>query len=306
MISVIIPVYNEAGNIRELHRLNKETLEKLGVPYEIIVVDSGSIDETPAILKTLSPIKIITLTRKFGQTLTLDAGIKTAKGDIVIIMDGDLQNDPRDIPKLLAKMDEGYDVVAGWRKDRHDNLARRIHSRLANWLTRTVSGLNLHDHACALKAYKKKFLDGINMYGIQHVFLAVSGFYRGAKVAEVEVTHHERKSGVSTHLWMSGVKAIADLFVVRFLHPNMRPMVFFSALGFLFWGIAALAVVGLLASIGFGLPISAGTSLLIVVAMFTVGGLFLFIIGILTEILWRIYYESKEERPYTIREIIER
>ena len=225
MISVIFPTYNEAGNVKELHRLNKEALDKIGEPYEIIVVDNGSEDGTLEILKSLSPIKIIVFPQNFGQTFALDAGIKAAKGDVVIIMDGDLQNDPRDIPKLLAKMNEGYDVVAGWRKDRHDSFYRKIYSKLANWLTRAISGLPLHDHACALKAYRRKFIEGLNLFGFQHVFLAISAFYRGAKVAEAEVTHHDRASGLSKHHFLSGIRAIGDLLIVRFSHPNTRSRV---------------------------------------------------------------------------------
>ncbi len=306
MISVVFPTYNEAGNVKELHRLNKEVLDKIGEPYEIIVVDNGSEDGTLDILKSLSPIKIVVFPKNFGQTLALDAGLKAAKGDIVVIMDGDMQNDPRDIPKLLAKMKEGYDVVAGWRKDRHDSLGRKIHSRLANWLTRKISGLPLHDHACALKAYRRKFLEGLNLYGIQHVFLAVSLFYKGAKVTEVEVTHHERTSGMSKHHLMAGIKAIADLLVVRFLHPNTRPMVFFSAWGLFSWGIAAAAAAWSVVLKVLGLRNFAQTPLPVVATMFTIVGLLMLMLGLLAELLWRIYFEAKEARPYFIKEIIER
>ncbi|TSC89667.1 MAG: glycosyl transferase family protein [Parcubacteria group bacterium Gr01-1014_3] len=302
MISVVFPTYNEAGNVKELHRLNKETLDKIGEPYEIIVVDNGSEDGTLDILKSLSPIKIIVFPKNFGQTLALDAGLKAAKGDIVVIMDGDMQNDPRDIPKLLAKMKEGYDVVSGWRKDRHDSLGRKIHSRLANWLTRTISGLPLHDHACALKAYRRKFLEGMNLFGVQHVFLAVSLFFRGAKVTEVEVTHHERKSGMSKHHFTAGVKAIADLLVVRFLHPNTRPMVFFSVLGLLAWGIAGVATAwSVVLAVFFGQP-----PLPIMATMFAIVGFLMFMLGLLAELLWRIYFETERAHPYFIKEIIER
>ena len=306
MISVVFPTYNEAGNVKELHRLNKEVLDKIGEPYEIIVVDNGSEDGTLDILKSLSPIKIVVFPKNFGQTLALDAGLKAAKGDIVVIMDGDMQNDPRDIPKLLAKMKEGYDVVAGWRKDRHDSLGRKIHSRLANWLTRKISGLPLHDHACALKAYRRKFLEGLNLYGIQHVFLAVSLFYKGAKLTEVEVTHHERTSGMSKHHLMAGIKAIADLLVVRFLHPNTRPMVFFSAWGLFSWGIAAAAAAWSVVLKVLGLRNFAQTPLPVVATMFTIVGLLMLMLGLLAELLWRIYFEAKEARPYFIKEIIER
>ncbi len=296
MISVIFPTYNEEGNVRELHRQNKEVLDKMGEPYEILAVDNGSTDRTLEILKALSPVKIIAFGRNFGQTLALDAGIKAAKGDVVVIMDGDLQNDPKDIPKLVGKLREGYDVVAGWRKDRHDSFGRRIHSRLANWLTRKVTGLNLHDHACALKAYRREFLKGINLYGVQHVFLAAYLYLRGARVAEVEVVHHERKSGLSKHHLLAGVKAIADLLVTRFLSPNTRPMLFFSSFGVLF---------GLL-SVAAGIWAFLAARSLTLFALFAMIGFLLFMLGFLAEIIWRSHFELRNDTPYRIKEIIEK
>ncbi len=295
MISVIFPTYNEEGNVKELHRLNKETLDAMGEPYEIIVVDNGSTDATLEILKTLHPVTIVVLPKNFGQTLALDAGIKAAKGEWVVIMDGDLQNDPRDIPAMMAKAREGYDVVAGWRRDRHDSFGRRFHSRMANWLTRKISGLNLHDHACALKVYRKSWLDGIHLAGVQHVFLAAQLFLRGARITEVEVTHHERKSGLSKHHLLAGVKAIADLLMVRVLAPRTRPMLFFSALGL---GVAALAAASLALAVWLNmiLPVLIGI-FLILISLFP-------LLGIIAELLWRNYYDSRDLRPYQIKEII--
>ena len=174
----------------------------------------------------------MSLTKNFGQTAALEMGINSAKGDMIVIMDGDMQNDPRDIPKLLSKLEEGYDVVSGWRKDRHDNFIRKAHSYLANWLTRKISGLNLRDHACALKIYRKEFLKQIRLYGVQHVFLAAQVYGFGARIAEVEVVHHARKHGLSKHHFFAGIKAIADLIMVRFLSPDTRPL-FFCWLRFL-------------------------------------------------------------------------
>lgn len=283
--------------MEELHRLNKETLEVLGEPYEIIVVDNGSTDGTLAILKRLSPIKIIALTRNFGQTAGLEVGINAAKGDKIVIMDGDLQNDPRDIPKMLTKLDEGYDVVAGWRKDRHDSWFRRFHSYWANWLTRKVSGLNIHDHACALKVYKRKFIENLNLYGIQHVFLAAQAYNLGARIAEVEVIHHARTSGLSKHHLMAGVKAIADLFVVRFLAPSTRPLVFLG----LRWLVLCFltAVLGTLAVV-----FSKVVLVVIAIAMFFLA-LFSLMFGFIIEFLRRIYFGSSHESRYIIREVVE-
>ncbi len=298
MISVIFPTYNEEGNVRELHRLNKETLDKMGLPYEIIVVDNGSEDKTLSILKELSPIKIISLTKNFGQTSALEIGINFAKGDMIVIMDGDIQNDPRDIPKLLSKLEEGYDVVSGWRKDRHDNFIRRAHSYLANWLTRKISGLNLRDHACALKIYRKDFLKQLRLYGVQHVFLAAQAYKLGARIAEVEVVHHARKHGLSKHHFFAGIKAIADLIMMRFLAPGTRPFVFFSAIGFWVWFLGI--VNGVLGAMY-------GSYSFIIAALILAGlGFLLFVLGFISELLRRIYLELRSERPTLIKEIIER
>ena len=297
MISVIFPPYNEEGNVGELHKLNKETLDKIGLPYEIIIVDNGSKDNTLAILKGLSPIKIISLTKNFGQTAALEIGINSAKGDMIVIMDGDMQNDPRDIPKLLSKLEEGYDVVSGWRKDRHDNFIRKAHSYLANWLTRKISGLNLRDHACALKIYRKEFLKQIRLYGVQHVFLAAQVYGFGARIAEVEVVHHARKHGLSKHHFFAGIKAIADLIMVRFLSPDTRPFVFFAGCGFWIWflGIVNAVLGAIYGSRGF-----------IIVALILTGlGFLLFVLGFMSELLRRIYLELRSERPILVKEIIE-
>ena len=298
MISIIFPVHNEEGNVEELYKLNKEVLEKLNIPYEIIVVDDCSTDKTLNVLKKLSPIRIISLARNFGQTAALEVGINAAKGDLIVIMDGDLQNDPRNIPALISKLDEGYDVVCGWRKNRHDNWFRRIHSHSANWLARKISGLNIHDHACALKIFKMKFLKDIRLYGVQHVFLAAQAYRNGAKVVEIEVDHHSRKSGLSKHHLTAGIKAIADLIMVRFLSPDTRPFVFFSA-----WGLWTLffAILFGIASVLYSSFLLFGIALFV----FVIGFLIL-ICGFLSETFRRIYLELKTERPYMIREIIEK
>lgn len=299
MISVIFPVHNEEGNVEELYSLNKEVLGKLNVPYEIIVVDDCSTDKTLDILKKMSPIKIISLAYNFGQTAALEVGINAAKGDLIVIMDGDLQNDPRNIPALLSKLEEGYDVVCGWRKNRHDNWFRKIHSSSANWLTRKISGLNIHDHACALKIFRRKFLENIRLYGVQHVFLAAQSYLSGARVVEIEVDHHSRKSGLSKHHLTAGIKAIADLLMVRFLAPNARPFVFFSAIGFLIWFFAFVLCV-------FGIIFS-NFVLFIFSILFFIFGFIVFSTGFLSETFRRIYIEigSDKRRLYLVKEIIE-
>ncbi|MBI3631149.1 MAG: glycosyltransferase family 2 protein [Candidatus Sungbacteria bacterium] len=307
MISVVIPAYNEEENVAELHRRLKAALEALGVPYEIIIVENGSHDRTMEVLRSLSPIKIVRLRKNFGQAGGIDAGFSVALGDIVMTMDGDLQNDPDDIGRIIAKLNEGYDIVVGWRRDRHDLLWRKVHSRLANWLTGRVTGLHLHDHACALKAYRRQLLDGVTLYGEMHVFLpAFLVASRGATVAEVAVSHHERASGMSKHHLMRGVKAISDLFTVKFLSTTIRPLLVFTSWGLGSFGLASMAVaVSVFLRIAKGIYFSA-TPLPVMATLFIVVGFLFIMMGFLAELMLRIYYDTQHAKPYSVKEIIER
>src|SRR3989344_4191916 len=232
MISIVIPVYNEEKNVAILHGKIVDVMRKLNEPYEVIFVEDGSTDETLKILKSLREIKIIILAMPLGQTAALDAGIHETRGDIIITMDGDLQNDPADIPKLVAKIREGYVVVSGWRTGRHYSSGRRVLSRLANWLSAKITGLYLHDSACALKAYRRDIIQPVHLYGEMHVFLPAYLYMRGAKVAEIPVRHHARAFGVSKHYFMKAVKDICDLLTIKFLSSMTgRPLVFFGGAG---------------------------------------------------------------------------
>ena len=306
MISIVFPAYNEEDNVEELHRRLKAVLSSLGEPFEIIAVENGSSDKTLEKLKKLHPVKIIVFPRNYGQTSALDAGIHSARGEIIVTLDADLQNDPQDIPKMIAKMKEGYDVVAGWRQTRQDSLGRKILSRLANWLTRRVLGLNLHDYACALKAFKKEFIDGVHLYGEMHVFLPAILASRGARVAEIPVRHHERKAGLSKHFFGKAVKDIADLMTVKFLfNYAARPLLFFGG-----WGIVSVIVAVLLAA---GALFSVyredihiiESPFLPLASIFLILGFIMFMIGFLAELILRVYYEGRKETPYVVREIIE-
>jgi glycosyltransferase involved in cell wall biosynthesis len=306
MISVVFPAYNEENSVEELHQRIKKVLDDFGQPYEIIAVENGSTDGTLERLKRLSPIKIIVIAKNIGQTAGLDAGLKAAKGKIVITMDADLQNDPRDIPRLIAKLNEGYDAVSGWRQDRHDSFGRRLLSLLANWLTSKVSGLRLHDHACALKAYRSAILKDINLYGEMHVFLAAYLAGRGAKVAEIEVAHHARRAGLSKHNFWKAVKDLSDLLTIKFLASAARPFLFFGGIAAALWFLgAASALTAMVFKItnfrNFG-----QTPLPLLTVLFVILGLVFFAMGFLAELLLRIYYESKKSTPYIIKEIIER
>ncbi len=305
MISVIFAAKNEEGSVAELHRRIKAALGGLGEPYEIIAVDDGSGDRTVDELRKLSPIKIVALAKNYGQSLALDAGMQAASGEIIVITDADLQNDPADIPALIGKIREGFDAAVGWRKDRKDPFGRRLLSRAANWLTRKIAGLSIHDYACGLKTFKKEFIEGVRLYGEMHVFLAAILNFRGAKIAEVEVRHHGRVRGVSKHSFAKAIKNIADLLTIKFLMSTSRPLVFFGGAGLASW-----LVGGLLASWAVVLKIwdlrnFAQTPLPVVASLFIILGFFLVMMGFLAELMLRAYHEGSGKVVYKIREIIE-
>ncbi len=305
MISIVIPVFNEEKNVVALHAKIAEVMKKFGEPYEIIFSDNASTDKTLDKLKTLSGVSILRLARNYGQTSNLDAAIHEAKGDIIITMDGDFQNDPEDIPALISKIGEGYDVVSGWRQERNDSFGRRILSRCANWLTAKVTGLMLNDSACTLKAYRREVLEDVHLYGEMHVFLPALLHMRGANVAEIPVRHHARQFGISKHHFMKAVKDISDLLTIKFLSSmNGRPLIFFGGVGIastcLGFGTALLSVYLKLAHIrDFG-----QTPLPIFSIFLVLTGLILFMLGFLAELMLRIYYETSNKTPYTIKERI--
>lgn len=306
MISVVIPVFNEEANVKALHEKILAELKGSGQEFEILFVDDGSRDGTHEALKKLSPVKILRLQKNSGQTSAMDAGIQAAKGDIVVTMDGDLQNDPSDIGKLVAKLNEGYDVVSGWRVDRHDSFGRRILSRCANWLTFKVTGLYLHDYACAIKAYRKNLFQGVHLYGEMHVFLPAYLYSRGARVAEIPVKHHERQGGISKHYFMKAVKDISDLLTIQFLSQHMdRPLLFFGGFCLLFWflGFSAAALAIILKVLD--IRNLAQTPLPVVSTFFIIIGFLLFMMGFLAELMVRIYCETQKITPYIVKETVE-
>ena len=307
MISVVIPVYNEEQNVALLYDKIVSAVTPLGEEYEVIFVDDGSTDQTVAKLKTLPKVKILILSMDFGQTSALDAGIHEAMGEIIITMDGDLQNDPADIPQLVAKIREGYDVVSGWRQERNDSSGRRMLSRLANWLTGKISGLYLNDSACAMKAYRREVVQAVHLYGEMHVFLPAYLHGRGAKVVEVPVLHHARQFGVSKHYFMKAVKDIFDLLTIKFLATMTgRPLLFFGGigigsflLGFIVFGISVY--LKLAGRRNFG-----QTPLPVLTVFFILSGILFFMLGFLAELILRVYFETNKKTPYVIKERIEK
>ena len=306
MISIVIPVYNEEDNVALLHNKIVAVCTNLSEEYEIIFVDDGSTDQTIKKLKELPKVKIVVLAMDFGQTSALDAGIHDAKGDIIITMDGDLQNDPADIPNLIAKINEGYDVVSGWRQMRDDSFGRRVLSRLANWLTARMTGLYLHDSACALKAYRREVITQVHLYGEMHVFLPAYLYGRGAKVAEIPVRHYARQFGLSKHYFMKAVKDIFDLLTIKFVATMTgRPLLFFGGTGLVAFliGILISAVAVYLKIIG--LRNFGQTPLPILSVFFILSGILFFMLGFLAELILRVYFETSKRTPYIIRERIE-
>jgi glycosyltransferase involved in cell wall biosynthesis len=215
-VSVVVPVYNEEGNVVELHRRIREACGKIGRPFEIILVDDGSTDKTAELCRGLSPLTLIEFRRNFGQTAAFDAGIKRATGDIVITMDGDLQNDPADITLLLEEMGKGYDIVSGWRHKRKDTLMKRFFSRGANLLRKGLVKDGIHDSGCSLKAYRRECFDGVDLFGEMHRFMPALLQLDGFRVSEVKVSHHPRIHGVTKYNWKRAIKGFVDMLFIWF------------------------------------------------------------------------------------------
>lgn len=308
-ISVTIPIHNEGENLELLYNNLIRTLEASDLGFEIIFVNDGSDDNSEEILSSLAErdhrVKLIHLLRNYGQTCAMMAGFDHAKGDVIIAMDGDNQNDPADIPRLLKKMDQGYDVVSGWRKERKDaRISRIIPSRVANWLISKVGGVKLHDYGCSLKAYKRDVLKGVRLYGEMHRFIPVYTSWQGAKVGEIPVSHHPRCSGTS-HYGLSRIgRVMLDLFLIRFLDRHLqRPIHFFGGFGFanlIFAGISFLIMVYYKF---WGGKSFTQTPLPTLTVLFILMGGMAVLMGMLAEIIMRTYYESQEMKPYHIREI---
>ena len=306
MFSIVIPIYNEEDNIVKLSDSILNSLPNL--KYEILFINDGSTDNSEEIIEKLTNnhtnIHLINLRRNYGQTAAMQAGFDHSKGDIVIPMDGDLQNDPRDIPLLLNKINEGYDVVSGWRKDRLDKkFTRVIPSKIANHLISKISGLPLHDYGCTLKAYKKEVLNEIKLYGEMHRFIPIYASWEGAKVTEIPVRHHARIAGKTKYGLSRIPKVILDILVIRFFDKSLdRPIHLFGKFGlFMFFLAFVLALLALYLKIFMNTSFIL-TPLPLLVVFFTMSGLLCIFIGLLAEIQSRIYFESINRPPYLIKQ----
>lgn len=309
-LTVIIPIYNEAANLPFLFENLWSNLEGLGVTFEVVAVDDGSRDGSLALLRQEATkreeLRVVAFRRNFGQTAAMMAGIDHAKGEIFVLLDADLQNDPADIQMLLNKLDEGFDVVSGWRKNRQDaKLTRTLPSRAANWLISRISGVKLHDYGCTLKGYRADVLNNVRLYGEMHRFIPIYAHWQGAKVTEIPVRHHPRLHGKSNYGLERTVKVILDLIVVKFLHSYfVKPIYVFGFFGlssFLLAGISGLLAIylKLFESVSF-----ISTPLPMLTVMCILIGFISLLMGLLAEMIVRVYFESQQRRSYDVRELI--
>jgi glycosyltransferase involved in cell wall biosynthesis len=306
-VSVVIPVHDEADNVQALYDSLMPTLDELGRSYEVIVIDDGSRDETYARLAELAStdpnLKLVKLRRNYGQTAAMAAGFDFARGEIIIPMDGDLQNDPADIAALIAKIDEGYDVVSGWRRDRRDNVVRRLPSRMANWLIGRVTGVRLHDYGCTLKAYRREIVDETRLYGEMHRFLPALAYQAGARITELPVRHHPRAHGRSKYGLGRTFKVLLDLLTVKFLSVwSTKPSYVFGGSGLVLCFFGSLFVAWTAYERLFNhIYVYRQPSLIVGVFLFTIG-INMILLGLLAELIVRTYHESQSKPVYLVRE----
>jgi glycosyltransferase involved in cell wall biosynthesis len=312
-ISVFLPVYNEEPNLRPLHVKLDESLRTLGRSFEIIYVDDGSNDGSLAVLRELAQldqrVRVIALRRNYGQTAAMAAGIDAAQGDVLIPMDADMQNDPADIVRLLDKLDEGFDVVSGWRKNRQDKLiTRKIPSMIANRLISWIGGVPLHDYGCSLKAYKRESLQDVHLYGEMHRFIPIYASWAGARVAEIPVEHYARTMGKSKYGLSRTIKVVFDLMTIKFMASyQTKPLYVFGGAGMV--TLACSAVFAVLAFLmkWANFPHHADfvqTPLPVLAMVMLVLGIQFFLMGLLAEMQVRTYHESQSKSIYAVRERI--
>ncbi len=310
-LSIVIPVYNEEKNIPLLHKAVHQALKEVKYTWEMILVDDGSQDKSAEALEKLAIkdpkfAKVILLRRNFGQTTAIAAGIDHARGDIVVMMDADLQNDPADIPNLVSKIDEGYDVVSGWRHERKDAfLLRVLPSRIANALISWITGVHLHDYGCTLKAYRRNILSGFRLYGEMHRFIPVYAASVGAKIIEIRVNHHARKYGKAKYGLERTTKVILDLMTVKFLSSyGFKPNYLFGGLGLIMMGISFTLVIFLVINRLVAGEHIVRSPLLQMSVMLFILGVQSILLGLIAELLVRTYHESQKKATYTVRKLL--
>ena len=306
-ISVVIPVFNERDNLKPLYWKLKKVLDSMGLHYEILFVDDGSLDGSTAVLQQLSQsdqkTRVVEFVRNFGQTAAIAAGFEHARGETIIPMDADLQNDPEDIPRIMDKLQEGYDVVSCWRSKRKDSWFRVFLSRTANRLISWISGVPLHDYGCTLKAYRHSVVRHIHLYGEMHRFIPIYASWAGARITELEVRHHPRRHGQSKYGLSRTIKVALDLITIQFLGRfSTKPMYLFGGLGFLsFTAATLLSAITLYQRYFEG--VRANRNPLLLLAIFgLIAGLQFVLFGLLAELITRTYHESQSKATYIVRE----
>jgi glycosyltransferase involved in cell wall biosynthesis len=309
-LTIVVPLFNEEASVEELHAGLASAVAEMSLSYEVIYVDDGSRDGTFARLEAIAAADrhavVIRFRRNFGQTAALQAGIDYSRGDVLVFMDGDLQNDPRDIAELYAKIQQGYDVVSGWRANRQDPFwSRRLPSHVANWLISKVTGVHLHDYGCTLKAYRRQVVESSRLYGEMHRFIPAYAAASGASITEMPVSHHARRHGKSKYGISRTIRVLFDLLTVKFLGSfATKPLYVFGSLGLALWGLAVLAGVEVIWE-KLAIHTYAHQNPILLVAVFCgILGMQFFVLGLLAEVLVRTYHESQDKPTFLIRDIV--
>lgn len=303
-LSIVVPLYNEEGNAAKLHERIVAACNRFAKSFEIIFVDDGSKDGTAKECENLSPLTLIKFRKNFGQTAAFDAGIKQAIGEVVITMDGDLQNDPNDIPLLIEKIEEGFDVVSGWRWQRKDSFSKKFFSRTANLLRKILIQDTIHDSGCSLKAYKRSCFEDVDLFGEMHRFMPALLEMQGYKVGEVKVSHHPRVHGVTKYNWKRAIKGFVDMIAIWFWRKySNRPLHLFGGAGITLSFLGGLILAWMaVEKIFFGAELSEKIWPLMGVFLIMIG-MQLFVFGLLADILLKTYYKNQNRMNYAIKEI---
>lgn len=306
-LSVVVPIYNEEGNVRKLHEEICRVCMREKYAFEVIFVDDGSEDKTPEIARELKPIKYVRMRKNFGQTAAMDAGIKMAKYDYIVTMDGDLQNDPEDIPKMLKYLEtNNLDVVSGWRKNRKDSFMKRFISRGANFLRGILVKDNIHDSGCSLKIYRRECFKGVNLYGEQHRFIPALLRIKGFAVGEVVVNHRPRTSGVTKYNWHRTIKGFVDMISIWFWNKYAtRPLHIMGGFGIAFLALGGICGFWSVVLFLLGNYMSRNLMPPMLTVFFVIIGLLMFIFGLMSEIMIKTYYGVHADSPYSIKEVVE-
>ena len=311
-LSVIVLVYNELESIAPMHEELMGVLLALDLSYEVLYIDDGSRDGSTERLGQLAArdmhVRVVSFRRNFGQTAAVQAGIDHSRGEILVFMDGDMQNDPHDIPRLMEKIDEGYDVVSGWRKDRQDEATRVLPSRIANWVIARVTGVPLNDFGCTLKAYQREVIQDVKLYGEMHRFIPVYASWVGARITELTVNHRPRTYGHSKYSLARTSRVLLDLITVKLLGSySTKPIYFFGFAAFGLWALALVfAAIVIIQKVLPPYPYAHNNPLLLLSVFLAIVGVQFILMGLLAELSIRTYHESQAKTTYVVREIVER